>query len=243
LTQLGRPESEDDLYLARGDEVEPYRPLLQGDVFSEVFIPGVEIVHEFAVVASHPCSMRRGAVLRERLQLLPVTTYPHVPLDDWPVGHFRVFPLPSLDPARSGHHFAAIYEEVGMVRSSELTPHRRVATLTERGILLFQQRQIFNGSRADISLSTLAKASAAVLAEAELLEDWNAALAAARCEAGEDLLDVLPDEAAAFDAFLSAPASAGSESLRDMLRTEHLRPAVRRAVRAEIARRVAALAL
>lgn len=242
MTQLGKPDNEEDLYLARGAEVTPYRPLMQGDIFPAIEIPGVEIDHEFAMIASHPCSMRRGPTLRERLQMLPVTSYPEVPFDQWPEGHFRVFPLPNLDTARQGDHYAALFEEVGMVRSELLTPDSRVACLTERGILLVQQRQIFNGSRADISLSTLEEASAAVLAEVELLEDWTGALTEPRVEAGESLLDVLSDEAISFDAFFGAAPSGETESLREMLKTQHRRPSVRRAVRAEIQRRVATLA-
>lgn len=55
--QLERPESEDELYLARGDEVDHYRPVIQGDVFREVAIPGVS-EHEFAMIITHPCTIR-----------------------------------------------------------------------------------------------------------------------------------------------------------------------------------------
>jgi hypothetical protein len=39
---LDRPATADELYLARGDEVEPYRPVLTGDAFSAITILGSE---------------------------------------------------------------------------------------------------------------------------------------------------------------------------------------------------------
>lgn len=237
-TQLGRPASEEDLYLARGADVEPFRPVLQGDIFSSVVIPGVDVEHGYAMLASHPCSMRQGASLRPRLQMIPVVTYQDVPFQQWPLSQYRVFPLPHLDPARPSRHFAAMYEEVGMVKAVELTPDRRAACLSERGILLFQQRQIYNASRADISLATLEEASAAVLAEAELLEDWNRALLNRRVETGEEVISALAAEAAEFEAILSSPPEGEDASLRDMLKIQHRRPNVRRVVRREIMRRL-----
>jgi hypothetical protein len=53
MLSLDRPASADELYLARGDEVEPYRPVLTGDVFSGVSIPGVPH-DDLGMVISHP---------------------------------------------------------------------------------------------------------------------------------------------------------------------------------------------
>lgn len=236
-TQLARPETEDELYLARGEEVEAFRPVLTGDVFRDVGIPGVGIPHQQAMVISHPCTMRRGPALIARLQMLPVYEHQKVPLEQWPRGHFRVCPLPGLDPATPDVHFAASYEETGMVESTLLTPERRMACLTERGILLVQQRQIYVASRADIALALLEQASAHVFAEAELLEDWNRQLVPLRTAAGEDLVEALSAEAVAFDEFVSVPAEGEATTIRELLKTQHRRPHARRLVREEVRRR------
>jgi hypothetical protein len=38
---LDSPASEDEIYLARAGEVDPYRPICQGDIFGNVEIPGL----------------------------------------------------------------------------------------------------------------------------------------------------------------------------------------------------------
>jgi hypothetical protein len=80
LIALDRPATADELYLARNEEVEPYRPILTGDVFTEITIPGVAIPHELGMVISHPCNMRVGDRLRENIQMLPIVEYQDVPL-------------------------------------------------------------------------------------------------------------------------------------------------------------------
>lgn len=47
----------DRLYLARGGEVSPNRPIFTGDVFSGLVVPGVED-QEMAMIIAHPCSFR-----------------------------------------------------------------------------------------------------------------------------------------------------------------------------------------
>jgi hypothetical protein len=222
---LATPTSVDEIYVARGD-VAPHRPLLQGDVFDGIVIPGVEIEHDRALVATHPCTMRKGAVIVERVKALPVTPYQEVDLDRWADSHYRVFPLPQLV---DGQHYAARFDEIGMVRTSDLTLSRRVATLSDQGILMFQQRQIFADTRAVLPLDRLQQVSAAVLAEVELLEEWNERLV------GEGGPEELETEARAFDELLSA--SPDGLALRAMLGDPARRSHVRKVVRGEIRNR------
>jgi hypothetical protein len=91
-TRLGHPTSDDDLYLGLEDDVDPYRPVMPGDVF-RVKIRAVEVDHELAMLVAHPCNMRKGPHLRRSLPMIPVVPYRRVPFDEWPNGHFRVFPL------------------------------------------------------------------------------------------------------------------------------------------------------
>lgn len=224
---LTNPESIDEIYLERGD-VSVHRPVFQGDVFERLVIPGVGIEHEVIAIGMHPCSMRRGSLLVDRLKAFPVTRYKDVGLEKWGESHFRVFPLPQL---RAGEDWAIRFDEVGMIESSALSLERRIATLSDRGILLLQQRQVFAETRTAISLATFGQASAAVLAEAELLEEWSERLA----NVVTDGPAALVREASEFDAFLGGPQISGT--LRERLREEHTRSAVRKAVRAEIRRR------
>ncbi len=122
-----------------------------------------------------------------------------------------------------------------MVSSGELTPDRRRLCLSERGILLLLQRLVFSLCRADIPIEQFDRAIAHVLAEAELLEEWNERLVPAR---GGDLVAGLAAEATAFDEFMKT-AEDGTD-LRGQLRESHRVPNVRRLVRQEIARRAAA---
>jgi hypothetical protein len=231
-TRLGHPTSDDDLYLGLEDDVDPYRPVMPGDVF-RVKIRAVEVDHELAMLVAHPCNMRKGPHLRRSLPMIPVVPYRRVPFDEWPNGHFRVFPLPNLV---AGAEYAASFDEIGMVLSERLTPEARVACLSENGILLLQQRRVFADTRAIVKLETFERAAHSVLAEAELLEDWNRALVPVREQHEEPLRDALRAEAEAFDFFLGD--SSDERSLRAKLRNRTLVPEVRRAVRGEIARRV-----
>ncbi len=239
-TKLAAPGSIEEIYLGRDGDLEPFRPTLTGDVFRDITIPGVGIAHTFAAVVAHPCNMRgAGGQLLDRIEMCPVTSYQDVPLDQWPNGHFKVFPLPAFG---AGFDNAAVrFEETGMVPTRELQLGQRVASLAERGILILLQRLIFRKSRADIALATLEQACAHVLAEAELLEEWNETLVEPRVQTGEDLDTVLAEEAQQFDQFLSATPRAGEPSRRESLKDQHRRPNVRREVREELRLRLRGL--
>lgn len=225
---LGQPRTDDEIYLARDGDVAPYRPVFQGDVF-QARIRNVDVDHDLAMIISHPCSMREGPRLRRSMVMSPVVPYQRVPLDDWSTGYFRVFPLPNLI---GGEEYAARLDEVGMVLSERLTPDRRVACLSETGVLLLQQRHVFADTRAVVKLSTLEEASHSVLAEAELLEDWNETLVHRRVDAGQILDEALATEAYEFDSFLGDPSDPGS--VRHLLKSPARTPQARRLVRREI---------
>lgn len=230
---LDSPESDEALYLARGGDVEAYRPFLTGDVFRDVVVPSVGIEHTLAMIIAHPCVMRVGASLAPRIQMVPVTTYQHVPFERWSTGFFRVFPLPNL--LGDGNHHAAHFEEAAMVNADQLRLERRVCCLTDTGMMLLLQRYIHHLTRASIQEHQLEQSCGNVLAEAELLEDWNMKLVPSRVAAGEPLDAALQGEAEEFDAFVGA--GGGGPSLREQLKNPVARRDVRRAVRQEITRR------
>jgi hypothetical protein len=236
--RLDGPDTADELYLARFDQVGPYRPVMTGDIFQEVTIPGVGLDHEAAMVISHPCNMRAGARLRDRIQMIPIVNYQDVPLQQWTTGgHARVYPLKDLE-LLDGDACAARFDETGMVASGELSPEKRVLCLTERGVLLLLQRQIYAQSRAVIALATLEAAVAHVLAEAELLEEWNEELVPSRLTSVSEIGEALELEATEFEAFMSDEGR--DMPLRAALLEQHRRANVRRIVRSEIKRRVGA---
>lgn len=167
---LESPDSAADLYLAAAaDDVEPCRPTLTGDVFAEVQIPGLDSSGP-AIVLTHPCSMRRDGVnLADRLLMAEVRAYQKVPLTGWPTGHFRLMPLPGL---MGDETYAASFDSIGLVRSSELVDFQRVACLTPLGINLLQQRLIWYLTRFVVPTFRLNESCAAVFEEADLCEEW-----------------------------------------------------------------------
>lgn len=236
--ELERPRAAEDLYLARAEEVDAFRPVIQGDVFRNVAIPGVELKHDGVMLVEHPCSMRKGAKLKARLQAIPVIKYQRVSLEHWPTKHLRVFPLPGLDRNTPDTHLAASFDEIGMINSSELSLGSRVACLSESGILILQQRRIFSQARTKVETSTLREHQAHIFEEVELQEDWNRELVSLRVLIGEELELAIAAEAIEFDAYLQSSSEPGAnESLRERLLVEHHRASVRRQVRREVSRR------
>ncbi len=240
---LGKPPGLDEIYRARGDEVEIHRPRLQGDVSRGIALPGLDDdddddEHSLALIVDHPCSMRSGVQLRERVQMVRVRPKPDLPKDKWPTGHYCLFPLPELIPGDK-RRYAAFFDEVAMVPHQALQSEGRIACLSELGILLLQQRLVHHLTRVIVRPETLREASISILEEADLQEDWSATLA---IPAGiETLADALAREEQAFDEFLGQQHSADGTSRREALKNTMLRSAVRRAVQKEINRRRGAI--
>lgn len=231
---LDSPDSDEEIYLARADDIDPYRPVCQGDVFAAVDVPGDDGAIT-AMVLSHPCAMRAGPRLRLRVTVAPVSEHPHIPLPQWASGHLRLMPLPEL--LEDGRAYAANLEEPATIASSRLALDNRVASLSDNGIVLLQQRYIHNHSRASIPLGTLYDASAAVLEELELQEGWNLALVHPAVQDGGDLAALLEQEADAFDQLMLSTLEDGGPNLRELLKTPRARASVRRAANRAIAER------
>lgn len=216
MADLAAPKDDDDLYLYRGAVVSSARPVLQGDVYS------VETSDGLVMVVTHPCSMRQGGgALRERLAVVEVVEYMHLPESQWK-GHVNVMPLPNL--FEDGRHFAGDLRLINTMVTTDLIAGERVACLSEDGIQLLQQRHAFHLTRVAIDLPTLYEHSAPILVEAELEEEWVDALDSS-----------LPNVVAEFQGLLGGDEEG---SLRRQLHAPHTRAGVRRHVRQEIARRL-----
>lgn len=177
-SKLECPDTADELYWARGSDVSATRPMLTGDVFRGLAIPGIESPATYAAVMTHPCSMRRGSQLVARMLVASVRTYSSMSADPRPsqwAGHGRVMPLPDL--TEDGSHYAIFFEELGQVATSDLLERQnsagRVACLSPLGINLLQQRFANYLTRWVIPTVELNEVSEPVLVEAELLEEWT----------------------------------------------------------------------
>jgi hypothetical protein len=226
-TGLAAPASAGELYLGRGEDIAPGRPLLTGDVFTGVAVDADD--HDGTVmVVAHPCSMRgRQGRLVSRIVIAPIRPYQHVAFENWPDGHFKMMPLPHLDGEDDDKSRAVHLLELSAVRSDQLSHERRVLSLTQRGIYVLQQRLVYSLTRVAVGLDKLQEQIAHVLLEAEIEEQWV-----------DDLADGVDAEAlsAASVAFATFMDGGHREALKDVTR----RSDTLRTVRAEISRRLAA---
>jgi len=219
LSGLESPGDASELYLARGDEVVPERPLLTGDVFHSIDVDTGDGAPPAVIIMQHPCAMRRGAALAPRLMVAAVTEYNEV--HDW-TGNFRVMPLPALYGATT--FYAARLDMINQVPSGALDMSLRVASLSSRGINLLQQRFVHYLTRVVVDTPTLNQAMEHVLEEADLLEEW-----AVRATEGR----YPPDKAVeGFERFMR---EGPPPTRQDQLRDPQQRAVVRKQVRAEAA--------
>lgn len=196
------------LFDERGD-VSRARPLVQGDVFEGVVLPGFGGEPQLVQIVAHPCAMRSGADLVPRITVAPVV--PHQPVTGvgWN-GNLRVMPLPGL---LDGINYATRFVDVTAAPSELLTRARRIASLTHKGIYVLQQRLIKHYTRVEMQLELLRKESAAVLTEAELQWHWIEEILT-DAELEDDA--VIEAEAKVFDGWLGT----GTPSRRILLRDE-----------------------
>jgi len=206
----------DALYGERSD-VSRARPLLQGDVFDGVVLPGFGDDPRKVQIVAHPCAMRTGASLTPRITVAPVEPYQPVSVKAWD-GHPRVMPLAELV---SGKHFAAKFVDITACPVELLTKDRRIATLSNRGIFVLQQRLIKHYTRAETELEVLRSQSAPVLTEAELLWDWLETVLSDLEINDDGTLDL---EAEVFEEWMRS----GSPSRQERLRAETNHADVRR---------------
>ncbi len=233
--ELETPRDVSDIYLARGDEVEVYRPILTGDIFRNARIPGVDDTDEnLAMVVTHPCSMRgQHGRLNQKLMMARLRDHAAFPLKAWPRQQPRKMPLPELRGPDDQTCFMADLEETGRVSVTDLSYERRSACLSDFGVVLMQQRLVYAYTREVVDVHTLTRVIEHVLEEARLLEEWNQEVIGSS-PGGDHVLVRLQEEGTVFDELLSASRSdsAGKEyTLRGDLRHPSRRPQVRRAVR------------
>jgi hypothetical protein len=195
---LEEPRSADELYLARSadlDGVPVLRPIMAGDVFRGVDIPGVGPQEgdseRLALVVSHPCSMRTGAKLKDHVHAVRAVKCEPIKLNEWPKRFYDRMPLPDLtiivdpddissdDPAaelelrtQEGAH-AALFDLRGRVKSDQLRLDQRIACLTDLGVAFLHQRMSHFDTRYAPQVEELIAVCNPAFAEIELWEQWN----------------------------------------------------------------------
>jgi hypothetical protein len=214
----------EELYVARGTDVNAHRPMFTGDVFESVAIPGVQ-ESGMAVVVAHPCSMRAtGARLKPKILVAAVKHHEPVGSNAWTRGFFDVTPLPEL----LGHHlYTGSFDELGRASTSELLAATRLACLSPFGVNLLQQRFIWYLTRFEVPTFQLQDAFAHFYDEVDLMEEWIDTMS----DAGVDVADAT----AQFDTFIRAERE-GGRTLQSELRDPQRRSSVRQACLSEVRR-------
>jgi hypothetical protein len=215
-----------DLYLATGDDVNAFRPMFTGDIFSDVVVPGTNEAG-LAIIIAHPCSFRVGGGRMAEQVLMAVVRSrdERTPPSAWTRGLYSTMPLPDLLGDRL--HVAHL-DEVGRVNIADLSLDRRIACLSVLGINLLQHRLVWHMTRCAIETFKFHDAFAHTYEEADLLEEWNETLSDAQIS--------LDQAAARFEEFLRSPQQTGTD-LQTQLKDPQRRSGVRTACRAE-ARRI-----
>lgn len=199
----------DALYDERVD-VSWGRPLLQGDVFDGIVLPGFGDEPMKVQIVNHPCAMRSGTDLLPRVTVAPVERHSRPKGQSGWDGHLRVMPLPELV---ADEHYAAKFVDVTAAPAELLARRHRIASLSHQGIYVLQQRLVRHYTRLEIGLELLRRQSAPVLAEAMQQWDWIEQVLGEDERSDEDAIAA---EAVVFDDWLSE----GEPSRRDLLEDE-----------------------
>jgi hypothetical protein len=208
--RLIAPEGDEELFDC-DEEALALKPVMTGDIFVGVQVPGEPDPLDLMVVG-HPCTIRRGVVLVERVPCARIVYHQTIPYYRWPDYDKNHFPLSSVIGIGEGR-CVALWDWIAAPRD-ELLRSRRRATLQDQGVYILLQRLIHSLSRFAPPLSALREASAHVLAEAELEYTWMLELFTAELDSPQ-MSTLIGD----FDAFMTA------EDRRDLLRHDRKRVA------------------
>lgn len=173
---LEAPRAANDLYRARGDEVQSCRPYLTGDVFAGVKTMSADGTTKArdVLIIQHPCALRTNGVdLVPQLLVAKIQSFRLLTPEDWK-GSGKMMPLPFLYPEASTdrkRHFAGMFDTLFLVTPDQLGTCR-VACMSQAGINLLLQRWVYHSSRATIPTVTYDEANISVFEEADLIEDW-----------------------------------------------------------------------
>lgn len=214
--QLETPATWDSVYEALTEEdvsMMEHRPLFTGDVLRPNDT-GVDVC-----LVQHPCAMRRGNELVEKVLACTLTSEPIQMRSDWSKGDFKKGFLPAL---RDGNHYGVDFTDLVVFDREELKSMQRVAVLSALGVNHLVQRWIYHNSRVVVRTITIHDQIAPQHEEADLTMEFV-----------DQLVDsgVLPTDALAqVDRWFDDPAEPGGV-LRYRLLNPQKRPVVRKRMR------------
>lgn len=212
--ELEAPSSSDDLYLARGEDVQVVgaRPLFTGDVLE--LNDGTMVI-----LLQHPCSMRNGLTLVPQLIVSNVVPWDQRVPSDWTKYPKKMFLL----EFRPNQTYAVDFVQVRTIAAEQAEQATRLAVLSQRGVNLLLQRWANHLTRVVVPTTTLHESIAAEHEEADLIGD----------QVG-DLIDrgLGPDSAAKLvDDWLNVQVSGNRR--RKLLRDPQARSGLRKQLRAD----------
>lgn len=145
MVALESPNAEDALYAARGEDVSlfSHRPRFTGDVLKQN--------GEVALVLQHPCAIRRGLQLVDRLLMASVVPEQGGIPRDWSKGSFKKFFLPRVFDGPDV--YAADFTSPVIWTSTQVQEAERIAILSALGVNLLLQRWVHHNSRVVVSTS------------------------------------------------------------------------------------------
>jgi hypothetical protein len=126
---MEKPRDSADLYRALGEDVNPARPVLTGDVFKNVTVTETDgsSTTETVMVLDHPCSLREDGVnLAPRLLVAQVR---RTQQGSWRSGNYNRMFLPTPFPGADGkaNPCAAFFDSCFHVSPGQLEAGTRIA--------------------------------------------------------------------------------------------------------------------
>lgn len=217
---LETPSGAASIWTARNEDVSEFeaRPAFTGDIYR---LTDGRIV----ALVQHPCAMRRGHELTERLLICEVLPQMSATPSDWSRGHFKRMFLPGFE-GENGESVSIEFEAIEVVSREELLDAERLAIMSAAGVNLLVQRWLFHNSRVVIPTVTINDQTTGPFDEADLI-----------FEAVSDLtvMGFGAEEAASWvDSWLSEAAVEGGASRRVTLSDPQQRSAVRSSLRHDV---------
>lgn len=216
-----------DVYDWRGEgKDKAWMPYGQGDIFKEVPLPGVlpDGQSGMAMLFMHPCTMRRGSDMQDRVTVLHVCEKSHKTTMDSPhywAETYKWLPLPNLLDDQKSAYYGNLME-MATVPIDALERGNRIAQLSAYGRVHMLHRVIFHLTRFAVATGTISQALIRVNKELELQTDWTASVVMGGRNLDAEQVALLEKE---FQKVLSEPWHEGmseGQSIRDWLYAESL---------------------
>lgn len=223
---MEKPERSEDLYRALGNEVNPARPILTGDVFESVPVLDLDgtTTIRTVMILDHPCSLRAdGVKLTRRLLTAEVR---RTTQGSWRQGYYNRMWLPAPFPAADGktNPCAAFFDSCFHVSPEQLESGNRIACFNPLGINLMLQRRVKHFSRVTVQTYKFQEANLGVYEEADVIEEW--------CMERED--DGLKLDEASAECTRWLREKTGAQMRQDLLKDSQQRSIVRQQMRSAL---------